>query len=149
MPEFVLKYADTRGEIHEAAAEAPSERELRDKYTQQGFLVYSCKPKSELSAISKSLGVRKKQINYEKFLIFNQNAHCVGGSPAAENVSVLTGMSPSDAATTTLTASPSPLIWSPGFVTTGGVLTSATVIVIVSESASGGTPSSVTTTANV
>ena len=72
MPEFVLKYADTRGEIHEAAAEAPSERDLRDKYTQQGFLVYSCKPKGELSALSKSLGVRKKQINYEKFLIFNQ-----------------------------------------------------------------------------
>ncbi len=72
MPEFVLKYADARGEIHEAAAEAPTERELRDKYSQQGFLVYSCKPKSELSALSKSLGVRKQQINYEKFLIFNQ-----------------------------------------------------------------------------
>ena len=40
MAEWTLKYADARGEIHQQVAEAASERELRDRYTQQGFLVY-------------------------------------------------------------------------------------------------------------
>ena len=44
MAEFVLKYADGRGEIHQQVATAGSEKELRDRYTQQGFLVYSVKP---------------------------------------------------------------------------------------------------------
>jgi len=39
MAEWTLKYADTRGEIHQQVAEAGSERELRDRYAQQGFLV--------------------------------------------------------------------------------------------------------------
>jgi type IV pilus assembly protein PilC len=70
MAEWSLKYADARGEIHQRVAEAGSERELRDRYTQQGFLVYSIKPKSELSGLTSSS--RKKKINVEKFLIFNQ-----------------------------------------------------------------------------
>jgi type IV pilus assembly protein PilC len=70
MAEWSLKYADTRGEIHQQVAEAGSERELRDRYTQQGFLVYSVKPRSELAGITS--GGRRKKINIEKFLIFNQ-----------------------------------------------------------------------------
>ena len=70
MAEWSLKYADARGEIHQKVAEAGSERELRDRYTQQGFLVYSVKPKSELSGLASPS--RKKKINVEKFLIFNQ-----------------------------------------------------------------------------
>ena len=41
MAEFVLKYADPRGEMHQQVAEAGSEKELRDRYSQQGFLIYS------------------------------------------------------------------------------------------------------------
>ncbi len=67
MAEFVLKYADGRGAIHQQVATAGSERELRDRYTQQGFLVYSVKTR----AAGTSFG-RKKKINLEKFLIFNQ-----------------------------------------------------------------------------
>ena len=69
--EYVLKYADPRGEIHQQTAEAASERELRDKYSQQGFLIYSIKPKGELAAAA---GFRRgsKRVNLEKFLIFNQ-----------------------------------------------------------------------------
>ena len=47
MAEWTLKYADTRPEIHQQVAEAGSERELRDRYSQLGFLVYSIKPRSE------------------------------------------------------------------------------------------------------
>ena len=72
MAEWTLKYADTRGEIHQQVAEAASERELRDLYTQQGFLVYSVKPRSEISGLSASLRPTGKKLNLEKFLIFNQ-----------------------------------------------------------------------------
>src|SRR5215510_3425892 len=70
MAEWTLKYADARGEIHQQVAEAGSERELRDKFTQQGFLVYSIKPRSELTAAVSQ--PRRKKLNIEKFLIFNQ-----------------------------------------------------------------------------
>jgi type IV pilus assembly protein PilC len=67
MAEFVLKYADGRGEIHQQVATAGSEKELRDRYTQQGFLVYTVKTRSAGGGFG-----RKKKVNLEKFLIFNQ-----------------------------------------------------------------------------
>ena len=45
MADFVLKYADGRGQIHQQVATATGE-ELRDKYAQQGFLIYSIAPGS-------------------------------------------------------------------------------------------------------
>lgn len=72
MAEWTLKYADTRGEIRQQVVEGGTARELRDKFTQQGFLVYSVKPKGELGGLSKRLGTRKTKLNQEKFLIFNQ-----------------------------------------------------------------------------
>src|SRR5260370_31518132 len=71
MADFVLKYADGRGQIHQQVATAASEKELRDKYAQQGFLIYSIKPRSGGVAGSGFLGGKKK-LNLEKFLIFNQ-----------------------------------------------------------------------------
>ena len=72
--EWTLKYADARGEMHQQVAEAMSERELRDKLTQQGYLVYSIKPRTEAGGLAGSLGSKSggKKINLEKFLIFNQ-----------------------------------------------------------------------------
>jgi type IV pilus assembly protein PilC len=70
MAEWLLKYADARGTIHEQVAEAATERELRERMSQQGFLVYSVKPRTALSA-----GLRrapKKKLNVEKFLVFNE-----------------------------------------------------------------------------
>jgi type IV pilus assembly protein PilC len=71
MAEWTLKYADARGEIHQQVAEAGSERELRDRYTQQGFLVYSVKARSEIAGLV-ATPARRKKLNLEKFLIFNQ-----------------------------------------------------------------------------
>ncbi len=71
MAEYVLKFADGRGEIHQQVANAGSEKELRDRYSQQGFLVYSIKPRSASSVVSGGIFGRKK-LNLEKFLIFNQ-----------------------------------------------------------------------------
>ena len=72
MAEFTLKYADSRGEIHQQVAIANSEREIREKYTQQGFLIYSIKPRRELTAIPGKIGRKREKLNTEKFLIFNQ-----------------------------------------------------------------------------
>ena len=72
MAEWVLKYADPRGEIRQQIAIATTEKELRDRYTQQGFLIYSVRPKGQVAGISTGFGNRKKKINLEKFLIFNQ-----------------------------------------------------------------------------
>jgi type IV pilus assembly protein PilC len=71
MADFVLKYADGRGQIHHQVASAASEKELRDKYAQQGFLIYSIKPRSGGVAGTGLFGGKKK-LNLEKFLIFNQ-----------------------------------------------------------------------------
>ncbi|MGO4883241.1 MAG: type II secretion system F family protein [Bryobacteraceae bacterium] len=72
MAEFVLKYADTRGEIHQQVVHSGSEKELRDRYTQQGFLIYSIKVKGGLSSSLTGSLSKSKKLNIEKFLIFNQ-----------------------------------------------------------------------------
>lgn len=71
MAEYAVKYADPRGEIHNQVIEAPTEREIRDKYLQQGFLIYSIKARRD-GALPMMVGAKKKKINLEKFLIFNQ-----------------------------------------------------------------------------
>jgi len=70
MAQFVLKYADARGHIHQQVEEARSEHELREKFGQQGFLIYSIKAKGlgQLTA----RGGKPTKLNTEKFLIFNQ-----------------------------------------------------------------------------
>src|SRR5271165_7106561 len=70
MAEWTLKYADARGAIHQQVAEATSERELRERFSQQGFLIYSIKPRIEGKGVT--LRPSGKKINVEKFLIFNQ-----------------------------------------------------------------------------
>jgi type IV pilus assembly protein PilC len=70
MAEWTLKYADARGAIHQQVAEATSEKELRDRFSQQGFLIYSIKPRIEGKGVI--LRPSGKKISVEKFLIFNQ-----------------------------------------------------------------------------
>lgn len=72
MPEFTLKYADPRGEIKQQVAEAGSEQELRDRYSSQGYLIYSIRPRRDLAGLGAGLGPRSKKLDLEKFLIFNQ-----------------------------------------------------------------------------
>jgi type IV pilus assembly protein PilC len=72
MAEFVLKYADGRGQIHQQVATAGTEKELRERYSQQGFLIYSIKPRTGAALVSAGLFSKRKKLNLEKFLIFNQ-----------------------------------------------------------------------------
>jgi type IV pilus assembly protein PilC len=68
--EFRLRYADPRGQMHEQVADAPTEREARERLTQQGYLVYSVTPRDLSARLTGSSG--KKKVDMEKFLIFNQ-----------------------------------------------------------------------------
>jgi len=69
--EFLLRYADPRGQMHEQVADASSEREARERLAQQGYLVYSVRPKDLSARLGRSAS-RQKTVNLEKFLIFNQ-----------------------------------------------------------------------------
>ena len=71
MAEFLLRYADARGQVHEQLAEAATERDARERFAQQGFLVYSVRAR-DLSARLGGFQVGRKAVNLEKFLIFNQ-----------------------------------------------------------------------------
>jgi type IV pilus assembly protein PilC len=64
MAEFVIKLADERGRVQEQVQSAASAEELRQRFSQAGYYVYSVKPRGLTS------GSRKIQL--EPFLIFNQ-----------------------------------------------------------------------------
>src|ERR1700734_3542711 len=65
MNEFVIKLADERGRVQEQTHAAATAEELRARFTQAGYYVYSVKAKS-------MLGAGKKKVKLETFLIFNQ-----------------------------------------------------------------------------
>ncbi len=73
MAQFVTKYADTQGQVHNQLAQGSSEQEVRERFTRQGFLVYSVKSKEAGISLSGDITFgRRKKLNLEKFLIFNQ-----------------------------------------------------------------------------
>jgi len=65
MAEFVIKLADERGRVQEQTHAAATAEELRARFTQAGYYVYSVKSRS-------ALGGGKKKVKLENFLIFNQ-----------------------------------------------------------------------------
>src|ERR1700742_4847503 len=65
MTELVIKLADERGRVQEQSHAASTAEELRARFTQAGYYVYSVKAKS-------MLGASKKKVKLETFLIFNQ-----------------------------------------------------------------------------
>ncbi|HWW23564.1 MAG TPA: type II secretion system F family protein [Edaphobacter sp.] len=67
MNEFVVKLADERGRVQEQTHAAATAEELRARFTQAGYYVYSVKPSSVLLG-----GGSKKKVKLETFLVFNQ-----------------------------------------------------------------------------
>jgi type IV pilus assembly protein PilC len=65
MTEFVIRLADERGRVMEQSHAAATAEELKARFTQAGYYVYSVKAKS-------LLGANKKKVKLETFLIFNQ-----------------------------------------------------------------------------
>jgi len=58
MAEYTIKMADERGRVLEQTESGASEAELRDRFSQQGFYVYSIKARGILSG-DISLGRRR------------------------------------------------------------------------------------------
>ena len=66
MNEFVVRLADERGKIQEQTHTAASAEELRARFTQAGYYVYSIKTHGVLG------GSARKKVKLETFLVFNQ-----------------------------------------------------------------------------
>jgi type IV pilus assembly protein PilC len=69
MAEFLVKVADERGRLTQQVENGYSEAEVRERFIQQGMLVYWVKPKTVLSG--GGLG-RRRRIKPATFMVFNQ-----------------------------------------------------------------------------
>jgi type IV pilus assembly protein PilC len=70
MAEYMIRMADERGHVLEQVELGNSEGEVRDRFTQQGYLIYSVKPKGVLSTDIRL--PRRRKIRQDQFVIFNQ-----------------------------------------------------------------------------
>jgi type IV pilus assembly protein PilC len=70
MAEYLVKVADERGHLVEQVERGTSESEIRDRFVQQGFLVYWVKPRGMLAQGQIQIGGRR--LKQSQFLIFNQ-----------------------------------------------------------------------------
>ncbi|MGZ4787410.1 MAG: type II secretion system F family protein [Terriglobales bacterium] len=70
MPEFLVKVADERGRVTEQVENGYSVGEVRDRFAQQGLLVYSVRPRSLLAGGKVSLP-RRRKVKADQFIIFN------------------------------------------------------------------------------
>ncbi|MBA3912270.1 MAG: type II secretion system F family protein [Acidobacteriales bacterium] len=69
--EFLVKLADERGHMVEQVENGVSESELRERFSQQGYLVYWIKPRGVFSGGQFRLRGRRK-VKQSTFVIFNQ-----------------------------------------------------------------------------
>jgi len=68
MAEFLVKVADERGRLTQQVENGYSEAEVRERFAQQGFLVYWVKPKG----LRIGSGSRRRKVKQSTFLVFNQ-----------------------------------------------------------------------------
>src|SRR5581483_5979649 len=71
MAEFLVKIADERGRLAQQVENGYSAAEVRERFVQQGFLVYWVKPRGLFSAGEIRLPTRRT-VKPSQFLIFNQ-----------------------------------------------------------------------------
>jgi len=71
MAEFLIKMADERGHVLEQMESGMSEQDIRDRFLQQGYLVYSVKSRAGFSPAA-LFGRRRKRLKGSQFVIFNQ-----------------------------------------------------------------------------
>lgn len=71
MADFVIKMADDRGHVQQKLESGTSAGEVRERFSQQGYLVYWVKPRGVLAGGDIRLPQRKK-VKLDEFLVFNQ-----------------------------------------------------------------------------
>ena len=70
MAQFLVKVADDRGHLAQQVEHGYSEAEVRERFVQQGYLVYWVKPRGLFSGGKLQFGGRK--VKQSQFVIFNQ-----------------------------------------------------------------------------
>ncbi len=90
MAEFLIKMADERGHVLQQVENGVSAQEIRERFAQQGFLVYTVKSRSGLLPFGRR-GLRKKVLKPEQFVIFNQQFLTLikAGLPILKSLSIL------------------------------------------------------------
>ncbi|HKW74254.1 MAG TPA: type II secretion system F family protein [Terriglobales bacterium] len=71
MAEFLVKMADERGHVLEQMESGVSAQEIKDRFAQQGYYVYSVRGRAGVLPFG-SMGGRKRKLKTEEFVIFNQ-----------------------------------------------------------------------------
>ncbi len=69
MAEFLVKVADERGRLLQQVENGYSQSEVRDRFVQQGYLVYWVKPRGLFTG---SMRVGGRKVKQSQFVIFNQ-----------------------------------------------------------------------------
>src|SRR5689334_16654165 len=89
MAEFLVKMADERGHVLQQVESGVSEQEIRERFVQQGFMVYSVKTRRGLLPIGG--GARKKILKADQFVIFNQQFLTLikAGLPILKSLNIL------------------------------------------------------------
>jgi type IV pilus assembly protein PilC len=89
MAEFLIKMADERGHVLQQVESGISEEEIRNRFAQQGFFVYSVK--SRRGVLPMPGGGRKKALKTDQFVIFNQQFLTLikAGLPILKSLSIL------------------------------------------------------------
>ncbi len=92
MADFVLKYADPQGVVHERVETGTSEDDLRERYAAQGLLIYSIAPKRLFGPVGKG-STKRPKLALEQFLIFNQQFVTLirAGLPILKSLELLEG----------------------------------------------------------
>jgi type IV pilus assembly protein PilC len=92
MPEFVCRIADDRGQVSQRVELAGSEGELRDRYSSQGFYIYSIRPRVGMAAL-RTHRSRRSRIKLAEFLVFNQQFVTLirAGLPILKALELLSG----------------------------------------------------------
>lgn len=91
MAEFLVKMADERGHVLEQTESGASAEDIRDRFIQQGYLVYSVKGRAGLMPAN-LLGRRRQRLKTEQFVIFNQQFLTLikAGLPILKSLDLLT-----------------------------------------------------------
>jgi type IV pilus assembly protein PilC len=89
MAEYMIRMADDRGHILEQVELGNSEGEVRERFSQQGFLVYWVKPKGLLSTDLRL--PQRRKVSQDQFVIFNQQFVTLihAGLPIIQSIELL------------------------------------------------------------
>lgn len=94
MSQYLCKYADPQGRVHEEVESAESEEELRQQLSDRGFLIYSVKPRRSIGEWQlDNVRPAGRKLPLEQLLIFNQQFVTLtrAGLPILKGLDLLVG----------------------------------------------------------